>query len=162
MRVYLAARYSRRLELCEYRERIDSIEGFQVKSRWLNGEHQISDQGVPIGEKGESLVECPEGDNGSLDPRACALRAKFAEDDVDDVLESDVLIAFTEPPRSNSSRGGRHVELGIAIGSGKLVCVVGHRENIFCWHEYVHFAPTFEDALEWLASLSQPIAAASI
>jgi len=113
-----------------------------VTSRWLNGSHQISDAGVPIGDRGERLVE---GDDGSTSDEAASLRELFAHEDINDVLESELLIAFTEPPRSNASRGGRHVELGIAIGAGIDVFVVGYRENIFCWHRTVHFFPTWEE-----------------
>ena len=34
----------------------------------------------------------------------------YTTDDFRDVSMCDLLIAFTEPPRSNHSRGGRHVE----------------------------------------------------
>ena len=156
MKIYLASRYSRREELCGYREQLQSA-GHQVDAVWLNGHHQISDTGVPIGEHGEALVEGTgvghignEGDNGSLSSKAARLRSKFAAEDFRDVLMCDLLIAFTEPPRSNSSRGGRHVELGIALGMMKRVWVVGHRENIFCWLEYVRFFETFESCLEQL------------
>ncbi|HZZ79637.1 MAG TPA: hypothetical protein VFE62_14045 [Gemmataceae bacterium] len=56
MNIYLAARYSRRVELCGYREQLRAM-GHTVDAVWLNGEHQISDTGEPIGEHGESLVE---------------------------------------------------------------------------------------------------------
>jgi hypothetical protein len=39
--------------------------------------------------------------------------------DLEDVLAADTVIAFTEPPRSSTSRGGRHCEWGAAIGSGR-------------------------------------------
>lgn len=155
MRIYLASRYSRRLELCGYREQINAL-GYSVKAEWLNGEHQISDRGTPIGESGEALVE---GDDGSTSERAAALRSKFAEDDFRDVLMCDLLIAFTEPPRSSASRGGRHVEFGIALGLMKHVWVVGHRENIFCWMDDVRFFPTWEECLAALQAESESRAA---
>ncbi|TWT58927.1 Nucleoside 2-deoxyribosyltransferase [Thalassoglobus neptunius] len=142
--VYLAARYSRRLELCEYRTALEA-NGIKVTSRWLNGFHQIGDDGTPINEEGEALVE--EGDNGSRTEQSARLRLHFANEDVADVRSCNVLIAFTEPPRSSASRGGRHVELGMALGMGKPVIVVGHRENIFCWLDCVKFVESFEDAL---------------
>lgn len=149
MRIYLAARYSRRLELCGYRERLTAA-GHVVEAVWLNGEHQISDRGSPIGDTGEALVE---GDDGSTNVRAAALRSKFAQDDFRDVITCDMLIAFTEPPRSNASRGGRHVELGIALGLMKRVWIVGPRENIFCWLDDVRQFDTFEAALSALMSV---------
>jgi len=69
------------------------------------------------------------------------LRRLFAEHDRDDVLAADMLVAFTEPPRSCATRGGRHVELGLALGYGKRVAVIGPRENVFCWLPQVeHYA----------------------
>lgn len=146
MRFYLASRYSRRVELCEYKAQLESV-GHVVEARWLSGDHQISDVGTPIGENGEKLVE---GDDGSTDVRSMRLRSKFAEDDFQDVIGCDALIAFTEPPRSEFSRGGRHVELGIALGLKKPVIVVGHRENIFCWLDGVVFCESFSDVLAFL------------
>ncbi len=153
MRIYLAARYSRRAELCGYRHELELI-GHTVQAVWLDGKHQISDTGTPIGDAGESLVE---DDDGSTHVRAAALRSKFAKDDFRDVLSCDLLISFTEPPRSDGgrSRGGRHVEFGIALGMMKRVWVVGYRENIFHWLEDVRFFETWEKALEQLAGESK-------
>lgn len=150
-RIYLAARYSRRLELCGYAEQIRERGGI-VDAVWLKGEHQISDTGTPIGEGGEALVE---GDDVSTSARAAALRQKFAQDDFRDVLMCDLLIAFTEPPRSSSSRGGRHVELGIALGLMKHVWIVGPRENIFCWMEDVRQFDTWKECLAMLERLQE-------
>jgi hypothetical protein len=141
MRIYLAARYSRRLELCGYRKQLLDV-GHVVQACWLDGQHQIDDHGEPIGDHGEAMVE---GDDESTSLKSAALRSKFAHEDVRDVLACEVLVAFTEPPRSNHSRGGRHVELGIAIGGRKQICVVGHRENLFCWHEAVRFFQPWEE-----------------
>lgn len=136
MRIYLASRYSRREELCVYRDQLQSI-GHEVTARWLEGKHQISDLGTPIGEHGEALVE---DDDESTHTRCAALRSKFAREDYEDVMAADMLIAFTEKPRSELTRGGRHVELGVAIGAGKIVIIVGPRENLFCWMDTVlHF-----------------------
>lgn len=138
MRIYLAGRYTRREELLGVRDVIEALGG-EVTARWLNGDHQIDDGGKPIGDNGEALVEGEELRSGETfserdrSDRASYLRAKFARDDVEDVERADVLIAFTEEPRSSASRGGRHVELGIALALGKRVIVVGPRENVFCW-----------------------------
>lgn len=141
MRIYLASRYSRRLELCAYKADIEAA-GHTVTSTWLNGSHQISDTGTPIGERGEKLVE---GDDESADVRSAALRNKFAGEDFRDVMMSELLIAFTEQPRSGHSRGGRHVELGIALGRMQRVWIVGPRENIFCWLEDVRHFETWPE-----------------
>ncbi len=134
MRIYLAARYSRREELCRYRDQLRSM-GHEVQARWLDGKHQVADDGTPIGDHGEALVEAG-GDAAAI------LRAKFAQDDYEDVADSDVVINFTEPSRSRVSRGGRHVEYGVALALNKIILVVGHRENIFHWLPRVEFYAT--------------------
>ena len=154
MKIYLAARYSRRLELCGYREQLQAL-GHVVTSRWLDGSHQISDSGQPIGEHGEALAE---GDDGSNSEAAANLRTLFAQEDLEDVKAADLLVAFTEPPRSTASRGGRHVEFGVALGMGKLLLVIGYRENIFCWLPGVEFLPTWDCAM---AALFEAAAQAS-
>jgi nucleoside 2-deoxyribosyltransferase len=58
-------------------------------------------------------------------PELCA---PYAEQDMADVLRSDVVVVFTHQP---SSTGGRHVELGMALAAGKRVIICGDRENIF-------------------------------
>lgn len=157
MRIYLASRYSRRLEMVGYRDRLQAA-GFSVTSRWLNGEHQIGHDGAPIGESGEALVE-----GGAASKDAATLRESFAREDVQDVLSADCVISFTEPPREQSTnRGGRHVEYGIALGldtvgfkSYRLI-VVGFRENLFHWIPGVEFFDTFDEAM---AALSEQQAA---
>lgn len=150
MRIYLAARYSRREELCSYREELRRM-GHDVQARWLDGGHQISDQGIPIGQHGEALVEgdlCS-GEILSEDARsrqAAALRAKFANDDFEDVTTASCLIAFTELPRSSPSRGGRHVEFGIALAYMCRIIIVGPRENIFHWLDEVEVYGTWDQA----------------
>ena len=153
MIIYLAARYSRRLELCGYRDQLTAL-GHQVPARWLDGAHQIADDGMPLGDAGEQL-------SGSGHPDADHLRAEFARDDLEDVLAADMLIAFTEPPRSggSASRGGRHVELGIAIGAlrcceslsglheNRRIAVAGPRENLFCWLPEVEHYPDWPSLL---------------
>lgn len=138
MKIYLAARYSRLEELAKYRDELIEM-GHEVQARWLNGEHQLANDGTPIGESGEALVE------GTGDERA-ALRMRFAMDDWEDVNAAELVINFTEPPRSKANRGGRHVEYGIALANNADVIVVGYRENIFHWLPQVEFCETWEDA----------------
>ena len=140
MRIYLAARYTRREELCRYRDTLRAM-GHDVQARWLDGKHQISDKGQPIGDHGEAIVE---GHDASQ--RNAELRAKFAQDDFEDVTGADAVISFTEPPRSQANRGGRHVEYGVALALGKRLLVVGHRENLFHWLPQAEFYETPEAA----------------
>lgn len=142
-RIYLASRYSRRVELCGYRNELQN-RCFDVQARWLNGTHQLDNAGAPIGDNGEALIEA-----GNCE-RANALRAEFANDDWEDVTGAEVVINFTEPPRSSANRGGRHVECGIGLALGKRTIVIGYRENIFHWLPQVEFFETWEAFLATL------------
>lgn len=154
--IYLAARYSRREELCGYRAQLQAMR-YNVQARWLNGEHQLATDGTPIGESGESLVEGTLRSGEIVSERdktekAASLRSQFANDDWEDVTEADVVISFTEPPRSTANRGGRHVEFGIALARNARVIVVGHRENIFHWLPSVEFCENWEQALSLVST----------
>lgn len=126
MRIYLAGRYGRRKELAEYAERLHRL-GHQVTSRWLYGAHEMIDE-RPAPEEAR----------------------RFAEEDLVDLQNANLLIAFTEAPGpvAGRGRGGRHVELGYALASGLPVYVVGHRENVFCHlpeiRQFDHFETLYE------------------
>lgn len=160
-KIYLASRYSRREELCVYREQLRQL-GYTVQARWLDGEHQLANDGTPIGENGEALVEgtLRSGERLSENEqseRAAKLRAKFATDDWEDVNAAEIVISFTEPPRSTANRGGRHVEFGIGLAKGTRSIVIGHRENIFHWLPQVEFFATWEEAKSELAEELEPV-----
>jgi hypothetical protein len=129
MRVYLSARYERRLELRIYANRLRRA-GIHIVSRWL-----------------ESTT-----DDEAIDP------ARAAVDDLCDVVEADVLLAFTD---GEPARGGRHVEFGIAIGLAlgmrpgqtlRLI-VVGPKENVFHSLPGVEHVATFGDVYRSLVGL---------
>lgn len=105
MRAYLASRYTRREELLQYAKVLQLQHSWVVTSRWLLGHH--------------------ERDSTNL-----ADLQLWAEEDYEDVLSCDTLIAFTETD-TTYSRGGRHVEFGMALGYGKALIVIGPRENVF-------------------------------
>lgn len=136
MRIYLAARYSRREELLDYAHDLTST-GHTITSRWLNGNHQVSDAG--LSEEGT-----PEE------------RTRFALEDWQDLVAADACISFTEEPRSTltkDSRGGRHVEFGAALALGKLCVVIGPRENVFHCMPNVIVYPDWEAACKLLAKI---------
>lgn len=110
MRIYLAARYSRLEEMQNVKQFLIN-RGHRVTSRWLDGKHTA-----------------PEGITKDAKRK---LRVVWALEDIADIRLSDAIVEFTEPPRSICSRGGRHVELGIAMQKGLKLFIVGPRENIF-------------------------------
>ena len=130
MRIYLAARYSRREELCGYKRELEAL-GHEITGRWLLGNHQIDDAGLSA-------------------EASAADRRRFAEEDWADLLRARCCIAFSEPPRSSNSRGGRHVELGGALAAGMRVIVVGPAENVFMCLGRVERYDAWGDALAML------------
>jgi nucleoside 2-deoxyribosyltransferase len=108
VKIYLAARYSAREEMQTLARVLVSV-GHTITSRWHNDEKET---GVP-GHRWD----------GQDRERAALL----AEEDIADIKAADTLILFTPPGR----RGGCNVEFGIAEALGKLLYVVGPRQNVF-------------------------------
>lgn len=106
-RYYTAARFSRLDEMLGVRDVLTAL-GHTVTSRWIDGGHQAEP-----------------GDTDAM--------RRFAREDFADIERCDVLLAFTETPREpHTNRGGRHVELGIALARPHiLTVVVGPLENAF-------------------------------
>jgi hypothetical protein len=130
--IYLAARYSRHLELQTYAADLRAF-GHTVTSRWIEGNHQLSDAALKDDHGTQGLAETE--------------RARFASEDWDDLMAADWCISFTEEPRSGPSRGGRHVEFGAAMATGKRLIVVGHRENVFHCLPNVEFFDDWQEAI---------------
>ena len=117
MKIYLCGRYGRRVELAGCAEELRA-DGHEVTSRWLDGSQEL-DRADAAGEV----------DVLSLTTSAMSCWS--------DVRRAEVLVAFTEELAAGFCRGGRHVELGIAIERGLGIIVVGPRENCFCYHPRV-------------------------
>lgn len=132
MKIYLAARYDRLVEMRGYAEVLRNC-GYSVDCRWLNGNHQL-----------HPSVDEVEAAKGHIPMEA----RPFAEDDVEDLFKCDALIFFSERPESHSKRGGRHVEFGIALAMGKRIMVIGPRENVFHCLSQVEQYDSFTDCLE--------------
>lgn len=140
MKVYLAARYSRHPEMQIYARELEAI-GVDVTSRWINGSHQAMLNGEPLGPEREAMFE---SDHPAMERQ----RREFAQHDWDDVMAADVVVSFTEQPRTaGNSRGGRHVEFGAALAAGKRCIVVGWRENVFHCLPPVEFYVTWREAM---------------
>ena len=127
MKIYLAAAYTRREELCHYRDALIEL-GHVVTSRWLRGPDQLAELG--------------------------SVHSKlYAGEDLEDIAAADMVISFTEPRLSPASSGGRHGEFGVALATGKMVAVVGYRENIFHWLDAVQFFEDWDACLDHLSEL---------
>lgn len=130
MNIYLAARYTRHPELQTYARELKDL-GHRITSRWILGGHQITDDGLSA----EGTAE---------------QRIRFAREDYEDLINADLSIHFTEKPRTGPTRGGRHVEFGIALEKQQRIIVVGFRENIFHCLQQVEFFETWAECLEQL------------
>lgn len=113
VKIYLACRFDKQEEMLGAADVLRAL-GHEITSRWIDMDTAI------VGPKGHAP------DRMNADPSSCAPQAAY---DVEDVLAADVVVVFTI--YGPSSTGGRHVELGIALGAGKRVVLVGPRENIF-------------------------------
>ena len=119
MRVYLAARYSRKNEIAALIP-VFGAHGISVCSRWLREPHPP-------------------------DIKLCEVSPKFCRDtaqiDLEDIEACDTLVFFAEDPLVGTPRGGRHVEMGFALGIGKRIVVIGaEKENIFHYlPQVVHY-----------------------
>ena len=91
------------------------------------GGHQIDDKGLSVEAKRSE-------------------RERFAREDFEDIMNADAVISFTEVPRTTKSRGGRHVEFGIALAAGKKCIIVGPRENVFHCLPWVDVVDTIVEA----------------
>jgi nucleoside 2-deoxyribosyltransferase len=137
-RIYLAARFSRKDELAGYKSDLERA-GLIVSSRWLTGAHDWS---------GTDDDEIPE-----------AALVPFAIEDLEDIDACDILVAFLETPDAGYMSGGRHVELGYALGRGKSILTVGERpENVF--HAGMDRVTTWPEALSALTRAIEPAAPA--
>jgi hypothetical protein len=102
MKIHLAARYDRRWEMLGVASTLERA-GHEVTSRWMAGR----------------------GDDPAFVP---------AVEDLLDLTRSDCLVSFTDEPTHHAARsagGARHVEFGVALATGKRLCIVGPRENVF-------------------------------
>jgi hypothetical protein len=132
MKIYLAARYSRREEMQSAAADLAQV-GHQVTSRWHIGDaHHASEADL--------LGPAYTVHDGGL-----PFATRLAEEDIEDLQRAELVISFTEEPRSAPNRGGRHVEFGLALGAGKRCWVVGPRENVF--HALAEVFPTWVEAL---------------
>ena len=111
MKIYIAARFSRRPECNELAHKLMAL-GHTITSRWVKPD---SDHVAPTGLSQQA---------------ADKERERFAVEDLEDVIACDAMVSLMEEPRNNS-RGGRHVEFGIAVGLKKMLFVIGPRETVF-------------------------------
>ena len=134
MKLYLAAPYGDRLQLKEKADELTAL-GFEITSRWVHGEHDL----------GRSIPDF----------------RRYAKEDWVDIIQADALVVFIpqEPERKilepYPTTGGHHVELGIALATGKEILLVGQPANIFHLLPQIHtFDHWNNDVLTTLTQLN--------
>jgi hypothetical protein len=125
-KLYLAARYSRRDEMRKVAAHLHT-EGFSVTSRWLFEDKPL---------------------NTKLGDDSVLFYADTAQIDIDDIDRADTIMFFSEDPHVGTPRGGRHVEYGYALGTGKRLVVIGGAENIFHYLPAVLHFPNVQSFIE--------------
>jgi hypothetical protein len=130
---YLAARFSRHPEMRGIRDTLVA-RGHTVTSRWID---------LHGGDQLESAI--PDALNANPDEYR-----RFAEDDLADLEEADVVVSFTSA--DGGGKGGRHVELGYAacLFPPDQLMLVGPLENVF--HALIPPERRFPDVAAFLAA----------
>jgi hypothetical protein len=78
--------------------------------------------------------------------------------DLEDVRAADLCLGFTELPGAlDRGRGGRHTELGIALGLGRSVAIVGPVEQVFHRLPGVVRHSSWGTARAWVLKLAAPV-----
>jgi len=126
-KIYIAARFSRRPECNALAHELKAL-GHSITSRWVKPE---CDHVMPTGLSRQA-------EDGE--------RQRFALEDVEDVLAADWCISLMEEPRSNT-RGGRHIEFGMALALGQRLSIIGPRETVFHHLPQVEHYRNVEDFL---------------
>ncbi len=133
MKIYVAARFGRIRDARSVGFNLMSM-GHEVTSTWLK-------------QTGDAQVDT------SPDVQSDAL-AYVGRRDLREILASDAMIQLTEDPREKvpgAERGGRHTELGMALGRNIPVVLLGTcRETVF--H---HLCDTVETPMEAVQRLEE-------
>ena len=120
MNIYLAARFSQHPEMQGVRDVLEAL-GHKVTSRWIDLHAGLQPHSI----MGEQLNE---------DPTAYEF---IGLHDLEDIDAADTLISFTVV---GGGKGGRHVEFGYGLASGKRMILVGPREHAFhCLPQVEHY-----------------------
>lgn len=133
--VYLAAPYGARDAIRSYASELAAV-NIECTSSWLDEQDKI----------GAGTV----GAATDIDDQSAALRVRK---DFRDIGKAHILVLFTESAAKaltvggSSTSGGRHVETGYALASGKRVIVVGTPENIFHRGAECTIVPDWHEAL---------------
>lgn len=142
MKIFLAGRYGRRIEIQKHADDLIAI-GHQVVSTWHNFAREDLDAKFRF---------------RILDDETRARAASIARDNLTEMMEASDFIFFTEAPDEAWPGGGRHVELGFAIAIGRtplttrmpvprIILCGPYAENQFMHFDWMERYATWPDVL---------------
>jgi hypothetical protein len=145
-RFYVAADYARKAEVDSLARTIEALKGWESATGWAHRPPAFEDAGIGI--------ESDQAQPGFYEGAQAAARA-----DWEDLSRSSIFIQLTT---GEKARGGRHVELGMALAiqlgleragvqtRRRRIIACGPRENVFHWLPQVELYDDVETMLEKL------------
>jgi hypothetical protein len=110
MKLYLAASSPRQEEMRILRKGL-AAHRISVTSRWLDMDFDL----IPLEEYGNNAIL-----------------------DLEDIDDAHYLVLYNPKADHRTGTGGRHVEAGYALGTGKPIIYIGEKEeNVFHYHPLV-------------------------
>lgn len=128
------ARYGRHEEMQEVAKALQLIDHIVV-SRWIRGNHEAYDAAIGTG----AITKIEE---------------QIAQDDVFDLWSSECVVGFSEMEYT-PTRGGRHVEFGMALAWQKRIIIVGGYENVFYTLPQIQHVNTLSQLITELSTRKQ-------
>ncbi len=124
MKIYVAAKLSQKMEMRDVAAKLRQA-GHEVTATWIDSGEYLSDDERTDEELTTDAYNC-----------------------LNDLQDSDLMLAFSNPRGTVHLGGGRHVEFGVAHTLAIPIMVVGPRgEHIFHYLPGIQFVETFDDAL---------------
>ncbi len=132
---YVATDFARKEEAREVADALMVATPLQLRARWLTDQPVLLEGGL----------------GGELYDDQAEAACRVAVEDLEDIWHSQVFVQLTS---GEKARGGRHVELGYALGQAidrphRQIIALGPREHAFHYHPLVVHAPTVEDLVHW-------------
>lgn len=133
LKVYVAARWDDRDDALLIKKLLEEHNVF-VTSTWLTPHDNQSMDALKA--------------NGPY--RAIKEARERAVKDFEDIDKSDCILVYSPRKGFRNGTGGKHVELGYAMATGKAIFLMGERENIFHYHPTVRIVDSVESFLKAL------------
>jgi hypothetical protein len=128
MKIYPAASYPRKEE-AKTLALILQTHGHEIVAGWLTEDEGYKSDNQRRNESRYTM---------------CKRLSAAAVRDLREMKDAEVIVSFTEGEHQ-TTHGGRHSELGIALARGIMVFIIGPREQVFHFHPAVIQYDTLDD-----------------